>query len=393
MKPITVIVPIPPSYRGGTEEYAYRLAGRIARVRPLRILTTTIRWDPAGAVIDFAPASIERLRAREIWDRPVVTSVLARRRFREAVEDSEIVHLHMPFPLVERWVGGWAERAGVPTICTYHMDAARGASDDSGRIAGWEARLYRRWSAIPAVRRAAVVVSNSMGYAKTSPVLSKFLHKVRVIHKGADPSRLRISTGDLAYDARAWDRPDWNPSSPGAKRIVFVGRLVPYKGLSVLIQAVRELNRMGVLAELFVAGQGALRTRLESEVASLGISERVHFLGFVLDRYVGELYRIADVVACPSLGRQESSPTALEEAAMCGTPVVGSDLPGTDETVPNDGVRGILTPPGDVPALVGALTRILGQRRPSGASAIRTWDDVARDYLALFDEVARRTAR
>jgi glycosyltransferase involved in cell wall biosynthesis len=67
--------------------------------------------------------------------------------------------------------------------------------------------------------------------------------------------------------------------------------------------------------------------------------------------------------------------------------VVGTNLPGTSESIPDDGRRGILVPPNNVDALVGALERLLTSERPPPPSSIRTWDDVAQDYLRLFRDL------
>ncbi|MCI4327248.1 MAG: glycosyltransferase [Thermoplasmata archaeon] len=169
--------------------------------------------------------------------------------------------------------------------------------------------------------------------------------------------------------------------------MVFVGRLVPYKGVSVLLEAAELLRRESVAFTVLIAGRGPLLEELKAESARRGLGGAVRFLGFVPDEEIGDLYRFADVVCCPSIGTLESSATALEEAAMCGTPVAGSDLPGAAESIPHDGVRGILVPPRDASALAHALRRLLGQERPTGPPPVRTWDDVAGDYVRLFAEL------
>ncbi len=379
--PIGVIVPLPPSYRGGTEEYAYRLARGFARSEPTRALTTTVRWDPAAPSLDVGGASVERLPAREAFERPLLLRPAARSRLLGAVRSSKVVNLHMPFPLVEAPVARAAERASVPLVLTYHMDADLGAAG-SGSGASWITGMYRRWSAHPALAKASAIVSNSRGYAERSPVLSQHLPKVVVIPKGVDVDRLGIPGADgrrLRPECVAADAvPD------GGARVAFVGRLVPYKGVSVLLEASAELVRRGRNPTVLLAGKGPLREALEARAHALGLDGRIRFLGFVPDRQLGDLYRYADVTVVPSLGSLESSATTLEEAAACGCPVVGSALPGAAESIPSDGVRGRLVPPGDVAALADAIDRMLSQPRPAAPEQIRTWDDVVRDYFDLF---------
>jgi glycosyltransferase involved in cell wall biosynthesis len=378
--PVTVVVPLPPTYRGGTEEYAYQLARRYADRRPVATVATTVRYAPATGAIDLGRATLELLRARELMQRPLLLGVAPRRRLRALVRAASVVQLHMPFPMVEGPLVRWARDAGVPTVLTYHMDADLGGAS---KVPG--ARLvtpaYRRLSAYPALARCDVVVSNSRGYAEASPVLSRYLPKVRVIAKGADVERLGLGR------PHGRPRPPSVPSDVTGPTVVFVGRLVPYKGVSILLAATELLRRDGVGLTVLVAGRGPLLEELRAEAGRRGLGPAVRFLGFVPDAEIGDLYRFADVVCCPSIGTLESSATALEEAAMCGTPVAGSDLPGASETIPHDGARGILVPPRDAPALASALRRLLGAPRPEGPAPVRTWDDFAREYERLFAEL------
>ncbi|MCI4318496.1 MAG: glycosyltransferase family 4 protein, partial [Thermoplasmata archaeon] len=291
------------------------------------------------------------------------------------------------FPLVEKRVTRWERAAGVPTVLTYHMDADfHGATGIPG--AGLITRAYRRFSAHPALDACDIVVSNSHGYAKVSPVLSRHLDKVRVVYKGVDPSRLGVVPGDRSVPPRAEPGERLLPgSSPSEKRVVFVGRLVPYKGIGILLDAVRALRAELPNLKLYVAGTGPLSASLRETVEREGLTQSVRFLGFVPDEQIGTLYRSADVVACPSIGLMESTATTLEEAAACGTMTLGSSLSGTDETVPADGTHGLLSPPGDAKALAAALHRLLNQPRPTERFRFRTGDDTANDYLALFAEL------
>ena len=384
MEPITVFVPLPPSYRGGTEEYAYRVAAYLAEGWPVRVVSTTVRWAPGPDVLPTGRASLELLAGRELFQRPVLISRSVRRRIRELVRGSSLVHLHMPFPMVERWVAKEAVAAGVPTLLTYHMDAELGAATGrpSGRLV---TALYRTLSARPALRRASAVVSNSRGYSRASPVLSHFDAKVRVVPKGIDPGRFGV-TGDLARATPGTDDP-WAAVQPPVKRLFFVGRLVPYKGLPLLLEAVDRLRKRGVDLRLWIAGRGPEEPRLRAQIERSGLADIVRMLGFVPDVELGSLYRGADLVVCPSLNLLESTPTSLEEAAAFGTPTVGSALPGAAESLPNDGVRGRLVPPGDPTALTGAIDEMLKIPRPPAATTLRTWADTGADYARLIREL------
>ena len=387
-RPMLILVPLPPTYRGGTEEYAYRLARRFSATMPVRVLTTTVDPTPNSPPVETGGVPIDRLDARAIFQRPLVRGT-ANATLRAAVDSARLVQLHMPFPFVERRVVQWARAAKVPVVLTYHMDADLGGAGGAPG-SGLVTRGYRQFSAYPALRGADRVVSNSLGYARASPVLSKFLDKVRVIGKGVDLARLGL-TGPIP-PGRAEPGPTLLPgATPGEKRILFVGRMVPYKGLPNLLRAVASLRDSEPGLVVYLAGKGPERPALESLTSELGLQDRVRFLGFVPDDALGELYRSADLVACPSIGQLESTPTCLEEAGAVGTPILGSNLPGADEALPHDGVHGLLCPPGDIDAVARAIQRLIGQPRPAARASPRTWDDTAAEYIALFEELGVET--
>lgn len=377
---VAVVVPLPPTYRGGTEEYAYQLVRRYARNRPVTTLTTTVRYTPQTGAIDTGASRLELLPARETMERPLLLGPGPRGRLRRAIESASVLQLHMPFPFVESPSTKWMKRSGGAAVLTYHMDADLGGAR-SGRGTGLVTRAYRALSAFPALERCDVVVSNSRGYAEASPVLSRYLAKVRVVPKGVDVARLGIP----APEGRP--RPPSVPADVAGPTVAFVGRMVPYKGLFVLLDATERLHREGVAFTLLLAGRGPLLEEVRAGAHRRGLDGVVRFLGFVNDTEIGDLYRFADVVCAPSISMLESSPTALEEASMCGTPVVGTNLPGASEAIPHDGVRGVLVPPRDPDLLARGLRQMLEQARPSGPAPVRTWDDVARDYEALFAEL------
>ncbi len=378
---ITVVVPMPPSYRGGTEEYAYQLVRTYSESRPVRVVTTSARWTETGSSLSIGTAEIERLPAREVLERPVLTAPSAWSRLKQEVLAASVVQLHMPFPWVERQVTKWARAAGIPTVLTYHMDAEFGRNPRAA-TARFVSGTYRSISCLPALRNCTVAISNSLGYAKASPVLSRFLPKVRVIYQGVDLDRLR-PVGDAGADAVP-------PRTPGVGRVLFIGRLVPYKGLLDLLDAAQALRTSGRKVEYLIGGKGPQTDELKARVAALGLQDQVRFLGFVPDAAVGRLYQDADVVVCPSVSLLESTPITLQEAMAFGTPVIGTTLPGTEETIPDDGQRGRLVAPHDPPALAGAIAQILDRGRPGTSTPAKTWADTAHEYLRLFEELESR---
>ena len=137
-----------------------------------------------------------------------------------------------------------------------------------------------------------------------------------------------------------------------------LGRLAPIKDHASLIEAVATLD--GV--HLAVLGDGELRSELVSQVRSLGIADRVHFVGWWED--VAGAVADLDVVALTS--RNEGSPVSLIEALACGRAVVATDVGGVSSVVQH-GVSGLLCAPGDVPGIARSLTTVLSD----GDAAVR----------------------
>ncbi len=134
--------------------------------------------------------------------------------------------------------------------------------------------------------------------------------------------------------------------------LLFLGRLVPVKGVDRLLAALALPAARGW--DLQVAGDGPDRERLMNLAAALG--DRVRFLGEVRGDARRHLLLAADVLCLPSVrladGRTEGAPTVLLEAMCAGCPVVASDVGGVAALV---GGAGRLCPPGDVAALAEAL--------------------------------------
>jgi len=197
--------------------------------------------------------------------------------------------------------------------------------------------------------------------------------------KGASASFVRLISGDGLRMAKALGLGPANntrvihmgvpiPNSVqrryGPRPVVLCpARLVEVKGHRFLLEAWRILQRSGLNAELWLAGQGELRPRLETLSRALGLAGSVKFLGAVphdeLLKIYAEVPVSAVVLASIDLGSgvHEGIPVALIEAMSYGIPVVATATGGTPELlVPG---TGLLVPPADPPALADALQSLL----------------------------------
>jgi glycosyltransferase involved in cell wall biosynthesis len=200
---------------------------------------------------------------------------------------------------------------------------------------------------------------------------------IRVIYNGVDSVRLT---------------PDPLERSP-TPVFVYLGRLKKYKRVDNVIRAFAALNVHE--ASLEIAGTGDYRASLERLVNSLGLTDRVRFLGFVAEEKKVHLLRRAwaSMLASPKEGWGISN----LEAAACGTPVIAADAPGIRESVV-DGETGFLVPPNDIDAMAAAMRGIVVSRDlvdVLGAAGRRfaetfTWERAARETLSHLEEVVAR---
>lgn len=136
---------------------------------------------------------------------------------------------------------------------------------------------------------------------------------------------------------------------------LFVGRLVPRKGLHFLIEAATRVVKENKEIKFIVVGDGPLKNRLVSYSEKLGVKDYFVFLGEVPDEMLPELYNCADLFALPST--QEGQGLSLLEAQASGTPVVAFNTSAINETVLN-GKTGILTQPNS-DELAEAILKVL----------------------------------
>jgi phosphatidylinositol alpha-1,6-mannosyltransferase len=174
--------------------------------------------------------------------------------------------------------------------------------------------------------------------------------------------------------------------------VLFVGRLIPRKGLNYLIAAAKLVAKEQRDVLFLLVGNGPLRNTLTAEVQAAGLAGNFRFLGDVGERELTELYRCCDVFALPSV--QEGQGIVLLEAQASAKPVVAFNVSGVAEAVRN-GETGLLVKPADSEALAGALLKLLsdaslrqkmGARGRAFVQSELSWDICAQKLLAAYRE-------
>lgn len=203
-----------------------------------------------------------------------------------------------------------------------------------------------------------------------------FAGRARVVPLGIDPHDFR-------------PRSDPRTHAEDTSVVGFIGRLVPEKGVRVLLEALGY--DQGLRARF--AGTGPLAATLLETATELDVHDRVELVGAVAPEHAADFYSSLDVLAVPSLSTPrwtEQFGRVAVEAMACGVPVVASDAGALPDVVAG---AGIVVPEGDAGALATALRAAAGPRRDElrAAGLLRveecTWNAVARDYLALYRSV------
>jgi len=178
--------------------------------------------------------------------------------------------------------------------------------------------------------------------------------------------------------------------APADRAVITVARLVTQKGHEVLLQAAARVVAAVPGARFLVAGEGHRLEELRAMAQSLGVGERVRFLGPRAD--VPDLDRASEV-ACLTSWREGFSNVVVESLAS-GLPVVATDVGGNREAV-EEGVSGFLVPAGDAPAIAARLIELLRDEplRARMAEAARRRaerfgiDETVRKTEALYDRL------
>ena len=249
----------------------------------------------------------------------------------------DIIHVQGPYPLGE--LSAWAFGGKTPFVLSYQSDIVRQKT-----LLRFYGPFLRR-----VLRRADRILANSPRYIETSPWLQPVKSKCLSVPIGIDVQRFTVPEHVYA----------------GPPTLLFVGRLRYYKGLDMLVAAMRDLP--GV--HLKLAGDGPMYAQLQAQVQALALTERVHFLGEIADEALPALYHQAHLFVLPSNARAEAYGIVLLEAMASGLPCISTELGTGTSWVVQDSVTGRVVPPQDPAALAAALRELVddpGKRRAIG---------------------------
>lgn len=278
---------------------------------------------------------------------------------------ADVIHLHHPHPLAD--VACLLRSRRTPLVVTQHADVKRPAY---------------RFLARAVLRRAAAVVVPSRAHLALSTELIGFENKADIIPFGINTER-------------------WNEvprrSAELPPKALFIGRLVRYKGLDVLLRALERVPDL----RLDIVGSGPEGPRLRTLTQALALTDRVKWFGEYPDEDLPRRMAEADFLVLPSVTVEEMFGLVVLEAMAAGRPVITTAVPTGVREVNVPGETGLEVPLQDPAALATALETLahdpylrerMGQAGRRRVKQYFTRDAMAEKHLALYERVMAYSA-
>lgn len=254
----------------------------------------------------------------------------------------EILHFHLPntsafFALL------LPSARRIPWVLHWHSDV----------ISSLDHRLSLAYTVYRPVEQAMLahaqaIIATSEPYLASSSALKAWQHKAQVIPLGLNAARLPEPNSA----AQTWAASQWQ--GLGVK-ILHIGRLTYYKGQTILLKALAQLDD----AQTLIVGTGELHAQLAQQIQQLKLEQRVRLLGYCNAEQITGLLASCDIFCLPSLERTEAFGMVLLEAMRYAKPIVTTQVTGSGMTwVVQTEKTGLLVPPQQVLPLVAALAQL-----------------------------------
>lgn len=255
-------------------------------------------------------------------------------KLRRMAKDVDVIQFHLPFPLGDLacLLSGYRGKV----VAYWHSDVVKQKK--------W--MLLYRPVMERFLKRADVILVGAEGIINGSKYLKPYREKCKVVPFAVSDEILKAGGEYLSENG-------YNMQT-GNKQLnfLFIGRLVYYKGCSVLLDAFAKLKSDVTLT---IIGDGILKEELVQQAKMQGVIKQVDFLGHVSDEKIRECMETTDVFVLPSVERSEAFGLVQLEAMAYGKPVINTNLPSGVPEVSVHGVTGLTVDPGDAEELSKAM--------------------------------------
>lgn len=278
-----------------------------------------------------------------------------------------------------------SKRLGIPLVVSVPGSDAQVAAKNA---------LFRRMARFT-FDQASLLTANSESLRDSIVDLGADTAKFDMIIYGTDPQALKPNTEGVESLCEGLK------IDSGSVVLLCVGRMVHKKGFDVLLRAMgtTELQNRPIITVM--VGDGDQQAEWQELAITLGISDRIRWVGNVPKDEIGTYYNLADVLLMPSVSKPaDGLNVCVLDAMSCAVPVVGSVAAGNPLAI-SDGETGFLVPEQDPQALANALVPLIDDadlRREMGAAGrlrIETelgWPHLARRYIEHFERLATKSS-
>lgn len=268
----------------------------------------------------------------------------------------------------------------------YEQAKKNGYPSVRGRVANYLMQRLSKLEEETAKNATIVVTISNYSLEKIQKYYGIEQSKVRIVPNGVDIEKFKpMDTKEVRQQFGLGNEPC----------VLFVGSLIPRKGLPFLVEAAKKVVRAQADTKFLIVGDGPLRNQLYDSLKTANLSGNFKFLGNLKDNVLPAIYNCADVFVLPSI--QEGQGIVLLEAQASGKPAVVFDIGGVNEALQNKETC-LLVNQGDVDALADALLKLLTDkalREKMGSNGRKfvsenyTWDICAQKMLKVYLEALK----
>ncbi len=292
-------------------------------------------------------------------------------------ERCDIVHLNIPQPFTELQlllyflIRGKREKI----LLTYHAEIPHYS------IMHWLFDFFRMFWHIPLLFISDKIIVTSRQYLDGSFILRHFRKKIEIIPLSANERELKEMVNVKKIKAKY--------KLANKKVLLFVGRLIEYKGLKYLIRSMKNVvNEVDNNVVLLIVGDGPLFNELKKIVNELNLNHHVIFTGNIPSKERNALYKISDIVILPSINKGEAFGLSLLEGMYFSKPLVSTNIRGSGVNFVNiDKVTGFVVQPRNHAELAEKIIILLKNkniRKKFGKNARKRYLDVFSQRKMLF---------
>ncbi len=357
---------------GGIETHVYTLSRYLVKKgHDVTVFTSKLPKTQNYEMID----GIKVHRFRNIWS-PLNNQVVPGIFFRllKKAEEFDLIHVHGHLQFTSNVAALNKKIGGRPLVMTSHGTVEY--EDWRGIIN----RVYNASVGKLTVKSADKIIALTSRQAKIIEKMGARKEDITIIPNGVDLERVKLSAGKNTFKSKY--------GLSEKKIILYVGGLIPRKGLNYLIESMKDVN--GDVALVIVGGELSSHKGVKDNLENLVKSEKLQnvvFTGNLTGQGLEDAYASADVFVLPSLA--EGLAIALLEAMAYGIPVVATDIPGNSGII-QDNQNGVLVEPKNPSRLAEKINYILGnqgERERLGKNA-RTCIEMEYSWGGIIDKIS-----